>query len=1386
MSETEHTTQAKPPRRRKLRRGLLFGALAFVVLVLGLAAAVRYGALVPQVRTMIEARAEGVKLGRIGRLRVEGLSGDIWRDLRIKRVTIRDEQGVWLEARDVHLVWRYWELFRRRFDADLIEAREIRVLRRPSLGPKGQDRGLPVSFYIDEARARLIMEPEFSYTQGVYDVDLALVMTRGGRQSGSVEARSILHPGDRAEIEFDLRRKGPLTLRIDAREARGGALAGALGLPADRPFLVDIKADGSTSQGRFTAIARSGDVSPLSARGAWSPQGGRAAGRILLTASELTAPLARRIGPEVRFGVAGVSAEDDFYAMHARFQAEALSGRIWGRANVGTRAISPRGLQVEAQTPSLSRVAGTGELGSARVSGVFRGDPAAFRFAGRMAVNEAGLGGYALARVGGTFEVRREAGRVDLQARLAGEGGRGAGYLAALLGGAPTANVQAQRLADGQLLLEDLRVDGRGLDLDASGRRGLLGGVSLQGQARLSNLEAARIGASGAATIDFQAQQARAGAPWSIAAKAQGQRFAAGFAQLDRLLGDRPRLEARAAWNEGRLELARAQLDGAALDATASGVLARDRTLGFDIDWTASGPLRAGPVEITGQATGDGAVAGSLSAPRLEMTANFEEIDLPRLPLREARMKLTFQRQADGSNGTIDLAARSQYGPARAASAFSLQQGGVDLTGLDVDAGGLQAEGSLALRRRTPSAADLRVRVEQGAFLDAGLISGTLRIVDGAGPAQADLALRAENARLAGSQVSIGEGRLTAEGPLTRLPYVLAASGRSPQGNWKVDGRGVVSDLEDGYQLAFEGGGDLGGRDLRTTETAIVRVGGERRSARLRLASGEGGRIALDAELLRETADIDVRVAQLDLELVNPDLAGRIDATLSLQGGGEALSGVLAAQLADARGRGSPAAQGIDGTVRGRLSETSLTLDVDTTNQQGLRAQADVVLPVETSAQPFRIAIARQRPISGRFSAEGEVRPLWELAIGGERSLSGVVRTQGTLSGTLAAPRARGTFAVDQGRFEDGATGLDLRDLHVRAAFTEDAVNVSEVRGVDGHGGGLTGQGRISLLRDGVSSFRLDLKGFRLIDNEMATASATGQATLNRAADGKVKITGDLLIDRADVAADPPVPSGVVSIDVKEINRPASLPPPHPPQVNPAGGWALDVKLRAPRRVFLRGRGLDLELSLDAHVGGTTATPNLTGEARVVRGDYEFAGKRFEFDDRSVVYLSTRPDDIRLQLDATREDPTLTVTVRIRGTAARPDITLASSPSLPNDEILAQVLFGRSAAQLSGVEAAQLAAAISSLRGGGGLDVIGNLRTFAGLDRLAFGGGEESGVTVSGGKYLTEDIYLEITGGGREGPSAQVEWRVSRKISILSRIAGQAGNRIAVRWREDY
>ena len=350
--ETPHVPEAL--KRPAIPKAIVVVALTLVVLLLGAVATLRYGVLLPQARILIEARTDGLRIGRVGRLRIEGLSGDIWRDARVRRLTIRDEKGVWLEAINVHLSWRYVELLRRRFDADLIEADSVRIVRRPTLAPKGKDRGLPVSFHIDEARTRLTLEPAFSYARGVYDVRLGLDIERLGGRSGKLNAKSVLHPGDHLDLDFAVGGKGPLRLIADAEEARGGALAGALGLSPDQPFKLDVRADGTASQGRFTATATSGTTAPLVARGAWNPRGGEAGGRVLLTASTLTAGLAQRFGSEVRFGIAGRRSAPGVYALDARLRSDALTLRAWGPGDLGKRRLDR--VQFDAQTASLSRI----------------------------------------------------------------------------------------------------------------------------------------------------------------------------------------------------------------------------------------------------------------------------------------------------------------------------------------------------------------------------------------------------------------------------------------------------------------------------------------------------------------------------------------------------------------------------------------------------------------------------------------------------------------------------------------------------------------------------------------------------------------------------------------------------------------------------------------------------------------------------------------------------------------------------------------------------------------------------------------------------------------------------------------------------------------------
>src|SRR5262249_9963265 len=185
-------------------------------------------------------------------------------------------------------------------------------------------------------------------------------------------------------------------------------------------------------------------------------------------------------------------------------------------------------------------------------------------------------------------------------------------------------------------------------------------------------------------------------------------------------------------------------LTGAAVKADTAGLLGPDGSLKFKVDWSAEGPFHAGPLEITGHAKGSGDVTGTLSAPRADLTADLAAIDVPNLPLKDAHVVLSFVDKPDGSSGQLALTASSAFGPARARSDFRFPAGGIDLTGLSVDAGGVKASGSLSLRARAPSAADLELTVTRGAFLDGGRVAGTVKIVDASGGPRAALNLAGE------------------------------------------------------------------------------------------------------------------------------------------------------------------------------------------------------------------------------------------------------------------------------------------------------------------------------------------------------------------------------------------------------------------------------------------------------------------------------------------------------------------------------------------------------------------------------------------------------------------------------------------------------------------
>mgnify|MGYP006362780493 FL=1 len=191
---------------------------------------------------------------------------------------------------------------------------------------------------------------------------------------------------------------------------------------------------------------------------------------------------------------------------------------------------------------------------------------------------------------------------------------------------------------------------------------------------------------------------------------------------------------------------------------------------------------------------------------------------------------------------------------------------------------------------------------------------------------------------------------------------------------------------------------------------------------------------------------------------------------------------------------------------------------------------------------------------------------------------------------------------------------------------------------------------------------------------------------------------------------------------------------------------------------------IESEWSADIRLRGTTASPAISGRADLVRGGYEFAGKRFNMTRGRIMFDGSSPPDPRLDIVAEDQQSGLTARIAVTGTALRPEIAFSSTPVLPDEELLSRLLFGQSIANISAPEALQLGAAIASLRGGGGLDPINKLRQAVGLDRLRIVSADAAlgrGTGIAAGKNITRRIYAEVVSDGRGYNATQLEFRVT-------------------------
>jgi len=233
------------------------------------------------------------------------------------------------------------------------------------------------------------------------------------------------------------------------------------------------------------------------------------------------------------------------------------------------------------------------------------------------------------------------------------------------------------------------------------------------------------------------------------------------------------------------------------------------------------------------------------------------------------------------------------------------------------------------------------------------------------------------------------------------------------------------------------------------------------------------------------------------------------------------------------------------------------------------------------------------------------------------------------------------------------------------------------------------------------------------------------------------------------------------------------------------GGFPLDVTIRAPSRIFVRGRGLDAELGGQLQLTGTTNTVIPIGRFDLVRGRLSILGQRFELDEGFAQLQGDFSPFLRLV--ATTETVTGTVVrIIVEGEPDDIDVRFESTPELPQDEILAQLLFGRGLSSISPLQAVQLASAVATLAGTGNGGVINSFRQELDLDDLDIITDEDGNAAVRAGKYLSDNVYTDVTVGANGQSEINLNIDIDRNFTARGSVASDGETSIGIFFERDY
>ena len=887
------------------------------------------------------------------------------------------------------------------------------------------------------------------------------------------------------------------------------------------------------------------------------------------------------------------------------------------------------------------------------------------------------------------------------------------------------------------------------------------------------------------------------------------------------LLGPDAKLALSATLSGPDITLRRLSLDAAKIRLEASGT---SKPAGLDITTkTTLDDLSTLAPTLTGTATLDAHITGPPNALAADATLT-GDIGAPNIPRAPIRIAANLKGLPGAPTGHITADGTFAGAPVQLAlNAAQSPDGALHATIEKADWRSLHAEGALTLAppafaRATLPQGRIALRITRLDDLRPFIgqpLSGSLEATAQLDATTATIDLQARNAGIPGSRVATAtlKARITDPIGTPAIAATLTAEGIAAAGftgNARIEATGPQSALALKATTTLSGSGteaklatsallDLPAKQIRLNTLDLTANTPTIKPETIRLLAPATIRFAniIAVDRLR----LGVRTAILE---VAGTLSPRLQATATLRMPADiaaafapdyAADGTIAL---DAQLSGTPAAP--SGTIK--LNATGLRLRTGpgramppatltaTATLAGAKAQLDARLTAGNANLAINgTAPVGQGPLNLRATGALDLALLDPLLNAAGRRARGRLALDATITGATSAPILAGNAQLSAGEIQDFSQGVRINALTGTVRLQGQSARL-DLTGRAGPGT-VAIAGTIGALDPTLPlDLAITLRNARPLASDLVTADIDGDITLKGPATSALQATGKILVRRAELQIPRTLPASIVTLNVR---RPNDKPP---TATTPAAPIALDLTIDAPSAVYLRGRGVDAEMAGTLRIRGTSTAPRVSGGLQMRRGNISVAGTTLSFSRGKVGFDGTGVSgriDPTLDFAADSTAGGVTATLAIGGYVSKPKITLSSIPGLPQDEVLAYLIFKRSAKELGPFQIASIAAALAELTGiggDGGLNPLESVRKGLGLDRLSVGAGSGTRTTptIEAGRYIANGVYVgakQGTTGGQTQATVQID--ITKGLKLQTDVGtGQGGNAVGLTYQFEY